>query len=112
MWNLVSRLWVVVRNPVCTYIKFQIEILLVLPWFLEKIQADAEILKISLGIGSISISIPWNLFELPPSSRIDIAKDNMIDSLVLFCLKNYTITHHMNSLMPGGDRKPYILREI
>ena len=88
------------------------KILLVLLWFLEKIQADVEILKISLGIGSISISIPWNLFELPPSSRIDIAKDNMIDSLVFFCLKNYTTTHHMNSLMPGGDRKPYILREI
>ena len=39
-----------------------------------------------MGKGSITISVPWNLFELPPSSRLDIAKDNMIGSLVFFCI--------------------------
>ena len=56
-------------------------------------------------MGKASISIP-------PSSRLDIAKDNMIGSLVFFCLKNHTIKNHINSLMPDGDRRPYILREI
>ena len=65
-----------------------------------------------MGKGSITISVPWNLFELPPSSRLDIAEDNMIGSLVFFCLKNYTITNHINLLMLGGDTRPYIPRKI
>ena len=65
-----------------------------------------------MGKGSMSISVPWNLFELPPSSCLDIAKDNIIGSLVLFCLKVYTTTNHISSLITGGDWRLYLRREI
>ena len=59
-------------------------------------------------------SVPQNVFELPPSSHLNLAKDkyDRQPGIFFFCLRNYTTTNHINSLMPGGDRRSYILREI
>ena len=83
MWKLAGRLWVVWRN--CSLHIHQIsdfnlgvpnvikEILLVLPWKISTRCGESE--NLLMGKEWISISIPWNLFELPPSSHLKIAKD-------------------------------------
>lgn len=50
------------------------------------------------------------MFELLPGSHLEIAKDKYNTQPTIFFLQTNIVTYN-NSLVPGGDKRPCILRE-